>query len=153
MPLVFDLLPFARQLDFKYVNGEQRLFDLTRKTYLKVSPEEIVRQSLILKLVNDFSFPISRMQSEYEIYNNQLVKRIDLLIYNRKGMPLMIIETKAPSIKLNQKAIDQVVFYNNVIFAPWLMVANGSEALLASIDFETGKTTEFFEFPNNLNKL
>jgi predicted type IV restriction endonuclease len=153
MPLVFDLLPFARQLDFKYVNGEQRLIDLTRKTYLKVSPEEIVRQSLILKLVNDFSFPISRMQSEYEIYNNQLVKRIDLLIYNRMGMPLMIIETKAPSIKLNQKAIDQVVFYNNVIFAPWLMVANGSEALLASIDFETGKTTEFFEFPNNLNKL
>jgi len=153
MPLVFDLLPFARQLDFKYVNGEQRLIDLTRKTYLKVSPEEIVRQSLILKLVNDFSFPISRMKSEYEIYNNQLVKRIDLLIYNRLGMPLMIIETKAPSIKLNQKAIDQVVFYNNVIFAPWLMVANGSEALLASIDFETGKTTEFFEFPNNLNKL
>ena len=153
MPLVFDLLPFARQLDFKYVNGEQRLIDLTRKTYLKVSPEEIVRQSLILKLVNDFSFPISRMKSEYEIYNNQLVKRIDLLIYNRKGMPLMIIETTAPSIKLNQKAIDQVVFYNNVIFAPWLMVANGSEALLASIDFETGKTTEFFEFPNNLNKL
>ncbi len=153
MPLVFDLLPFARQLDFKYVNGEQRLIDLTRKTYLKVSPEEIVRQSLILKLVNDFSFPISRMKSEYEIYNNQLVKRIDLLIYNRMGMPLMIIETKAPSIKLNQKAIDQVVFYNNVIFAPWLMVANGSEALLASIDFETGKTTEFFEFPNNLNKL
>ncbi len=153
MPFEFDLLPFARQLDFKYINGQQRLLDLTRKTYLKVTPEEIVRQSLILKLANDFSFPISRMKSEYEIINNKLVKRIDLLIYTRLGMPLMIIETKAPTVKLNQKAIDQVVFYNNVIFAPWLMVANGSEALLASINFETGQTTEMLEFPINLNKV
>jgi type I site-specific restriction endonuclease len=89
------------------------------------------------------------MRTEYGIKHNSLQKRIDLLIYDKKGKPWMIIETKAPTVPLSQLVIDQVAFYNNVIFAPWLMVANGNEAMFASVDFQSKATAEVFEFPLN----
>ncbi|MCC7150329.1 MAG: type I restriction enzyme HsdR N-terminal domain-containing protein [Saprospiraceae bacterium] len=149
MPVVFDLMPFAKQLEVKYVQGKPHFFDKTRRVHLKVTPEEIVRQSLIIKLHADFGIPWVRMRTEYGIKHNSLQKRIDLLIYDKKGKPWMIIETKAPTVPLSQLVIDQVAFYNNVIFAPWLMVANGNEAMFASVDFQSKATAEVFKFPLN----
>ncbi len=87
------------------------------------------------------------MRTEYEIKKNGLKKRTDLIIFNNNGEPQMIIETKAPSVKLTQKTMDQVAFYNNVIFAPWLLISNGIMAMIYHIDFETKTSTEVLEFP------
>ncbi|HQW70531.1 MAG: type I restriction enzyme HsdR N-terminal domain-containing protein [Saprospiraceae bacterium] len=147
MPIHFDLLPFAQEL--KITNREKGpcYLDLTRKVYLSVTPEEGVRQSLIAKLIRDYNIPIGLMRTEYEIKKNGLKKRTDLIIFNNNGEPQMIIETKAPSVKLTQKTMDQVAFYNNVIFAPWLLISNGIMAMIYHIDFETKTSTEVLEFP------
>ena len=147
MPIHFDLLPFAQEL--KITNREKSpcYLDLTRKVYLSVTPEEGVRQSLIAKLIRDYNIPIGLMRTEYEIKKNGLKKRTDLIIFNNNGEPQMIIETKAPSVKLTQKTMDQVAFYNNVIFAPWLLISNGIMAMIYHIDFETKTSTEVLEFP------
>ncbi len=149
MPVLFDLIPFADQLEIKYLKGKPHYFDKTRRVHIKVTPEEIVRQSLIVKLHSDFGIPWVRMHTEFGIKHNFLIKRVDLLIYNKKGNPWMIVETKAPTVPLDQKVIDQVSFYNNVIFAPWIMVANGNQAIFASVDFQTKTTREVLEFPLN----
>jgi hypothetical protein len=115
--------------------------------YLSITPEEIVRQSLILKLNLEYNIPKSLMRTEFEIKKNNLKKRVDLIIFDNNGNPQMIIETKAPSVILSQQTMDQVAFYNNVIFAPWLLIANGITAMIYRIDFETKVSTEVLEFP------
>jgi len=147
MPLVFDLLPYAGQLKIIIKDKGPCFLDLTRKVYLSVTPEEIVRQSLIVKLNKEYEIPVSLMRTEYEIRKNNLKKRVDLIIFDKEGQPQMIIETKAPSVVLSQQTMDQVAFYNNVIFAPWLLISNGIMAMIYRIDFETKKSTEVLEFP------
>lgn len=149
MPISFDLFSYANRLEIKQNKSGPCLLDLTRKVYLKISPEEIVRQSLILRFKEEYHIPVSRMRTEYEIVQNNLKKRIDLLLFDKEGRPLMIVETKAPEVRLTQKTIDQVAFYNNVIFAPWLMIANGIEAMIAAIDFQSKDTREVYDFPLN----
>ncbi|MCO6460641.1 MAG: type I restriction enzyme HsdR N-terminal domain-containing protein [Saprospiraceae bacterium] len=148
MPVVFDLYSYAGQLLFRVKDKQAHILDFSRKSYVKATPEEIVRQSLIKRLNQEFKIPLSRIRTEYELVVNRMTKRLDILIYDREGKPWMIIETKAPSVRLSQETIDQVVLYNNVIFAPWLMITNGSEAVIASVNFKTKKAIEVFEFPS-----
>ncbi len=148
MPIHFDLLPFAKDLKVILRDKGPCYLDLTRKVYLNVTPEESVRQSLISKLIKDYQVPIGLMRTEFEIKKNGLKRRIDLIIFNNNGEPQMIIETKAPSVRLTQSTMDQVAFYNNVIFAPWLLIANGIMAMIYHIDFETKISTEVLEFPS-----
>ena len=147
MPLQFDLFPYAKQLKVIQKDKGPCYLDLTRRVYLNITPEEIVRQSLIIKLNREYLIPVSLMRTEYEIRKNNLKKRVDLIIFDKEGLPQMIIETKAPSVVLTQHTMDQVAFYNNVIFAPWLLICNGIMAMIYSIDFETKKSTEVLEFP------
>lgn len=147
MPIHFDLFPYAQDLKVIQRPKGPCFLDLTRKVYLSVTPEESVRQSLIVKLNKEYDIPIGLMRTEYEIKKNGLKKRTDLIIFNNNGVPQMIIETKAPSVPLTQNTMDQVAFYNNVIFAPWLLISNGIMAMIYEIDFNTKKSREVLEFP------
>ncbi len=147
MPIHFDLLPYAKGLKVIQRPKGPCFLDLTRKVYLSVTPEESVRQSLIIKLNKEYNIPIGLMRTEFEIKKNGLKKRTDLIIFNNNGIPQMIIETKAPFVPLAQNTMDQVAFYNNVIFAPWLLISNGIMAMIYMINFETKQTVEVLEFP------
>lgn len=119
--------------------GQYYIFDEIRKKQILLTPEEWVRQHFIQFLINEKKFPKSLIQVEGGLVLNALQKRTDILVYNLKGEKLMIIECKAPNIKLNQDVFDQAARYNLVHKAPYLAITNGLSHYYASINHLEGK--------------
>ena len=112
---------------FKIKNSEnkQLIFDIIRKKYVVLTPEEWVRQNLIHYLVSEKKYPISLIAVEKQVTVNSLTKRFDILIFNSDGASDVIIECKAPSIKISQATFDQIAQYNLKLNAKYLVVSNG----------------------------
>lgn len=105
--------------------GKVWIFDIIRKKYVVLTPEEWVRQHFVHFLINDLSYPRSLFRIEGALTYNRLQKRSDILIRNRDGKPWMLVECKSPAIKLTQKAFNQIAVYNMTIGARFLAVTNG----------------------------
>lgn len=134
--LKFPLHSHASKLVVEQVNGVSHLFDPVRRSLFKLTPEEMVRQSLILYLLEVFPQYRSKIAVEKEIKINLRKKRFDMLIYDSEFKPHILIECKAPSVKITQSVLDQVAWYNVALRAPYLLVTNGETSYCASIDFE-----------------
>jgi hypothetical protein len=131
------------------VKGETYyIFDSIRKKHLVLTPEEWVRQHFIAFLINNKNFPGSLLQIEGGLNLNQTKKRSDILAFNKLGEKLMIIECKAPSIKITQATFDQAARYNSIYKAKWLAVTNGLQHYYAQIDHEKQKFMFIEELPN-----
>ena len=105
--------------------GKVYIFDIIRKKYVVLTPEEWVRQHFINYLIQELNYPKSLFRIEGSLSYNKLQKRSDILIYNREGKPWMLIECKSPTIKLTQRAFNQVAVYNMTIGAQYIAVTNG----------------------------
>jgi len=109
----------------KKENGKVFIFDGIRKKHLVLTPEEWVRQHFIHYLIAEMKYPKSLFRIEGSLTYNKLQKRSDILVFDRAGKPWMLVECKSPSIKLNQKAFNQVAVYNMSLGAKYLAVTNG----------------------------
>lgn len=134
--LKFPLHSHASKLVVEQVNGVSHLYDPVRRSLFKLTPEEMVRQSLILYLLEVFPQYRSKIAVEKEIKINLRKKRFDMLVYDSEFKPHILIECKAPSVKITQSVLDQVAWYNVALRAPYLLVTNGETSYCASIDFE-----------------
>lgn len=106
--------------------GERKLiFDEIRRKYVALTPEEWIRQNFVRYLVREKSFPSALIVLEQQFEYNRMVKRVDILVYSRAGKPVMMVECKAPGIKINQKAFNQIALYNLRFNVPYLVVTNG----------------------------
>ncbi len=114
---------------FKIKSGEGRklIFDEIRRKYVVLTPEEWVRQNFVQYLVREKSCPASLISLERQFDYNRMVKRADILIHNRSGMPVMMVECKAPDIKINQETFNQIALYNLRFNVPFLIITNGIE--------------------------
>lgn len=101
------------------------IFDIIRKKYILLTPEEWVRQHFIHFLIQSKGYPRSLFKIESSLSFNTLQKRSDILIHNRNGKPWMLVECKSSTIKLSQKAFNQIAVYNMTIGAKYLAVTNG----------------------------
>lgn len=101
------------------------IFDVIRKKYIVLTPEEWVRQHFIHFLINSYKYPKSLMKVESGLKYNNLQKRSDIQVYTRKGHPFLIVECKASNVKLDSKVIDQAALYNKSIGADYIIVTNG----------------------------
>ncbi len=123
------------------------IYDELRKKNVVLTPEEWVRQNFIQYMNLEKGIPLSMMVIEKEIELNSLKKRIDLLIYDKNRLPFLIVECKAPHIKINQDTFDQAARYNLTVNAPFLVITNGLEHYYSAIDLQE-KTTKFLkDFP------
>lgn len=113
------------QFNTKSIRGKVSIFDDLRKKFIVLTPEEWVRQNIIKYLINEKEFPAGLISIEAEINVNSLRRRYDGLVYNRNQSPLMLIECKAPSVKITQKVFDQIFAYNTQVIALYLLVTNG----------------------------
>jgi predicted type IV restriction endonuclease len=109
----------------KKEEGKVWIFDVIRKKFIVLTPEEWVRQHFIHYLIDELKYPKSLFRIEGSLTYNKLQKRSDILVFDRNGKPWMLIECKSPTIKLNQKAFNQVAVYNMTIGAKYLAVTNG----------------------------
>ncbi|MBK5202582.1 MAG: type I restriction enzyme HsdR N-terminal domain-containing protein [Prolixibacteraceae bacterium] len=103
------------------------IFDEIRKKFILLTPEEWVRQNFIKYLIQDKGFPSSLMAIENGLKINKNIFRTDLLVYNRKKEPILIVEFKAPNIKITQKTFDQIARYNMKFRTDCLIVSNGMQ--------------------------
>ena len=112
------------------------IFDVIRKKFLLLTPEEWVRQHLVHFLVEEKKYPRTLIQLEGGLKLNNLQKRSDILIFNNIGQKIVLIECKAPSVKISQETFDQIARYNFVHQVKWLVVSNGLQHYCCEIDFQ-----------------
>ena len=138
MPLNLPEYP----LNIKKGATGQLIFDRLRKRFVALTPEEWVRQNFVEYLIHEKGYPAALMANEVSISQNGIKRRCDTLVANRHGLPLVVIEYKAPHIGISQHTFDQIVRYNMVLRARWLIVSNGMNHYCCSIDHQKG-TYEF----------
>ena len=128
-------LNFQETFDFKFKKDKDKFFiyDHVRKSYLLLTPEEWVRQHWIHYYLHVKSFSASALILEKKIVLNGLTKRIDLLI-TEKTQPKILIECKAPHIKLTEKTFEQTARYNSVVGASEIILTNGLQHINAYFD-------------------
>ena len=101
------------------------IFDTIRRKYITLTPEEWVRQHVLQYLREEKHYPAGLLGVEKGFRMNTLHKRTDVVVYNRNGKPAMLIECKAPEVKIDQKVLEQASTYNLKIDAPYLLLTNG----------------------------
>ena len=129
------------EYDFQQRTEEGRLLilDVFRKKYVVLTPEEEVRQRFARYLVEEKAYPASLIRTEYTLNLNGMVRRCDILVDKPAGIPSVLVECKAPKVKISQDTFDQVARYNMVFRVRYLMVTNGLKHYCCRIDFETRK--------------
>jgi hypothetical protein len=123
------------------------IFDEVRKKHLVLTPEEWVRQHFIQFLVVVKKFPKSLIQIEGGLSLNKLQKRTDIVIFNNQGQRIMVIECKAPAVKITQSVFDQAARYNSVHKTKWLVVTNGLRHCYAIINHLEGQFAFIEDLP------
>ena len=101
------------------------IFDLVRRKYVALTPEEWVRQHFINYLVEVLKYPKGLIQVEAAFRLNSMLRRADILVHDRAGQPVMIVECKAPEVKISQTVFDQIINYNFSYGVRYLVVTNG----------------------------
>lgn len=114
-------------VDLRKIDGKIHIFDANRKKYLVLTPEEWVRQHFLQFLMNQKAYPGSLIKLESGIKYNRQQKRTDLIAHNNKMQPVLLVECKAPQVKINDKTFQQIATYNSEIKAKYLVITNGLE--------------------------
>ena len=115
--------------------GQKYIFDDIRKKHVKLTPEEWVRQNTIKYLIHEKNYPAQLIAVEQAIKVNQNSRRCDIVLYNNSAQPQMIVECKAPGIKISQKTFDQIATYNILLHVDYLFVTNGLEHFCSKMDY------------------
>ena len=133
------------QFKISSTDGRTQIFDGVRKKYVTLTPEEWVRQHFIEYLVHEKEVPRSLIAVEMSLKYHKLNKRSDIVVYSKSGAPALIVECKAPHIKINQNVFDQIARYNLALQVPYLVVTNGMEHFCCLIDREV-RNYRFLDF-------
>jgi len=145
--IYLDLLRFQDQLRFQVDQQQRFLLDPIRNKKLKITPEELVRQLLLIYLIQERHYNKNRIAVERGLQFHEMKGRWDILVYAPDLSPFMLIECKAPGIPLDQFVLDQAGRYNISLQVPYVLICNGEEALCYQIDFEQATSTPLPDLP------
>ena len=107
--------------------GRTFVFDPLRKRFVALTPEEEVRQKVLYLLVEHLHVPAGLIAVEYSVKVNGMDKRADAVVFGNDGHPLMIVECKAPNVKITEKVLDQAIRYHSALQPRFLLLFNGSD--------------------------
>lgn len=137
-----DLLRYKERLVSKIEDNVAYLKDPIRKKWIQLTPEEFVRQ-LTLEYLMELPMLSKRLISvEKQIKVNGMVKRFDILLYDDQAAPLLLVECKAPQVKLTDETFRQISFYNLELKVPYLLITNGQDSYFCKVNL-TEKTYDF----------
>ena len=139
--------------NIKLIEQRKYIFDFIRKKFVILTPEEWVRQNFLRYLVDEKNYPASLIAIEKEFKLNNLSKRSDTVVYNKMGKPFLIVEFKAPDVKIDQKVFDQIARYNMKLKVNYLMVSNGMEHYCCMLDYSKNSYVFLKEIPNFFDVL
>jgi len=131
--------------------GSEMILDPLRKKYVKLTPEEWVRQNFVQYLIHEGKYPPGLIGIEIMFSFNTMKKRVDILVHNRKGRPVMIVECKSPDINISDfyedKVYDQVGGYNLGYKVPYAIVTNGIDNYAFRFNSENKQYEHILEIP------
>ena len=135
--------------EFRFKKQDDRLyiFDAFRNKFVILTPEEWVRQNVLEYLVQIKNYPRLWIAVEKEIDINGLKRRYDALVFNKNEDVLLLIELKAPKVKVDEKVFNQILAYNYIIKAPFLLVSNGINHYSAKVNFKQKNYKFLTEIP------
>jgi hypothetical protein len=115
----------APDFKIKEEQGKELIFDVYRKQWVPLTPEEWVRQNFLQYIIKVKSYPPSLIAVEREIVVNDLKKRFDIVVY-KDAKACMIIECKEMRVPVNEAVIKQILNYNIALQVKYLVVTNGT---------------------------
>jgi len=143
---IIEIIP-GSTIKTKVENGKELLWDVVRAKYVVAGPEEWVRQSVLHYLIKDKEVPKGLIAVEKTVKVNGLNKRFDILVYNQKTQPILIVECKAPSVALDKKTFEQISRYNLSLKVPYWFVTNGTNNYCCYFDGAKNKLHVLSEIP------
>ena len=141
-----DLPPCSLRL--RPQEGKVQAYDVIRKKFVVLSPEEWVRQHVVHYLISHKKYPRLHISVEKMLKVNGLLKRYDIVVFDRNGDILLIVECKAPGVKISQETFDQIARYNMTLNAGLLMVTNGHQHYCCKINSELERYDFLPELPS-----
>ena len=135
------------EVKIKNEGAKKMIFDIIRRKYVALTPEEWVRQHFVHYLIEQLGYPQELLANEVEVTLNGTSKRCDTVLYNRDLTARMIVEYKAVDIPITQKVFDQIMRYNMVLRVDYLVVSNGIDHYCCQIDYATNTYVFLSEIP------
>lgn len=131
--LELNLPPFEKKITTE--GNKSSIFDIIRRRYVALTPEEWVRQHFVHFLIEHKGYPLSLMSNEVSLDLNGMSRRCDTVVFDRSLKPRVIIEYKAPTVKVTQRVFDQICRYNIVLQVDYLIVSNGLDHYCCRVDY------------------
>lgn len=144
--LLLNLPAFDAKITIK--EGKRVIFDILRRRYVALTPEEWVRQHFVHYLINEKEYPTTLMANEVQVSLNGTKKRCDTVLYRRDLTARMIIEYKKPEIEITQAVFDQITRYNMALRVDYLIVSNGLQHYCCQMDYEKNSYCFLSEIPS-----
>ncbi len=149
MSLAEQLMEYQPKL--KVVEGKTKVFDIIRKKWFHLTPEEYVRQCLLHFFTKHLNYPTSLIAVEKKILFHQKNKRFDLVVYNRQHQPWLLVEVKEPNVPVSNETFHQLLQYNNILNAPFWLLTNGHQFFCA--DASNKNEIKWLDHLPNFEKL
>ena len=141
-----NLPPF--EIKLRGTKAQPQIFDILRKKYIALTPEEWVQQHLVHFLEEQKGYPAALMANEIQLKVGEKTLRADSVLYSRDLKPRMIIEYKAPHIPITQKVFDQISIYNMLLHVDYLVVSNGLQHYICKMDYNDKKYLFLEDIPD-----
>ena len=140
-------------IKIKNDKGHQSIFDVLRRKYVALTPEEWVRQHFVHFLIEHKGYPKALMANEIQLAIGNKKLRCDSVLYDRMLKPRMIIEYKAPTVSITQKVFDQITIYNMLLHVDYLVVSNGIKHYCCRMDYANQNYLFLEDIPDYQNLL
>jgi hypothetical protein len=124
------------QLNIKTEENTRKVWDIVRKKWIVLTPEEYVRQALLHYFTNTLQYPVGLIAVEKQVKYGSLIKRYDIVVHNRKQQPWLLVECKAPEIAISHSTLQQLLQYHSQIPCPYWLLSNGIESHCARVQGE-----------------
>ena len=124
------------------------MLDILRRRYVRLTPEEMVRQCFINYLIEYKGYPAALMGNEVQLSVGEKKLRCDSVLYDRDMQPRMIIEYKAPDIEITEKVLHQILSYNTQLNVRYLIMSNGTQHVCLRYNDDSGRWEFMPEIPN-----
>ena len=129
-------------------NDRQQIFDVLRRRYVALTPEEWVRQHFVHYLIEHKGYPKGLLANEVELRVGEKHLRCDSVLYDKALHPKIIVEYKAPDIAITQKVFNQITVYNMLLHVDYLIVSNGMQHYCCQMDYDQNRYMFLSDIPS-----
>jgi hypothetical protein len=151
MVLTIDFLKFKKDLRIRKTETDKlEIYDVVRRKFMVLQPEELVRQLVVQYLLTEKNYPLPKMRVEMGLTVNERRKRCDILVFDKAFQPFLLVECKAANVPIDQGTFEQIARYNLVFRVPFLLVTNGISTFCCQMNYETEEVIFLDNLPDFL---